>query len=74
MTILDELKEQLQEDVLTWTSGLESLDDEKYGVARMLTDSGPAWNPDDNDITRLCQIIINRVNEYKRTEDALCAI
>ena len=63
MKNLDELKEQLQEDVLTWTAGLEvSLTNPcNYTVS----DMGPVWNRDDNDVTRLCDIIIDRVNEYK---------
>ena len=31
----------------------------------MVTNSGPVYNETDNDITRLCDIIVNRVNEYK---------
>ena len=65
MRNLDELKEQLQEDASTWYEGLESLDDEIYGCAKMVTNSGPVYNETDNDITRLCDIIVNRVNEYK---------
>ena len=63
MKNLDEIKEQLQEDVLTWTAGLEvSLTNPcNYTVS----DMGPVWNRDDNDVTRLCDIIIDRVNEYK---------
>ena len=68
MKNLDELKEQLQEDVLTWTAGLEvSLTNPcNYTVS----DMGPVWNRDDNDVTRLCDIIIDRVNEYKMFEAA----
>ena len=65
MKNLDDLKEQLQEDASTWYEGLESLDDEIYGCAKMVTNSGSVYNETDNDITRLCDIIINRVNEYK---------
>jgi hypothetical protein len=64
MKTLDDLKEQLQEDASTWYEGLESLDDEIYGCAKMVTDSGPTYNETDNDITRLCQIIVERVNEF----------
>ena len=64
MKTLDDLKEQLQEDASTWYEGLESLDDEIYGCAKMVTDSGPVYNETDNDITRLCQIIVERVNEF----------
>ena len=73
MRNLDELKEQLQEDASTWYEGLESLDDEIYGCAKMVTNSGPVYNETDNDITRLCDIIINRVNEYKMFEAAEAA-
>ena len=64
MKTLDDLKEQLQEDASTWYSGLETLDDEIYGCAKIVSDSGPAWNRDDNDIARLCQIIVERVNDF----------
>ena len=68
MKNLDELNEPLQEDVLTWTAGLEvSLTNPcNYTVS----DMGPVWNRDDNDVTRLCDIIIDRVNEYKMFEAA----
>jgi hypothetical protein len=64
MKTLDDLKEQLQEDASTWYEGLESLDDEIYGCAKIVTDSGPVYNEIDNDIARLCQIIVERVNEF----------
>ena len=70
MKNLDDLKEQLQEDASTWYHGLESLDDEIYGCAKMVTDSGPVYNETDNDIARLCDIIINRINEYKMFDSA----
>ncbi len=70
MRNLDELKEQLQEDASTWYEGLESLDDEIYGCAKMVTNSGPVYNETDNDIARLCDIIINRINEYKMFDSA----
>ena len=62
MKNLDELKEQLQEDASTWYHGLESLDDEIYGCAKMVTDSGGIYQG--SDMTTLCQIIVERVNEF----------
>jgi hypothetical protein len=38
-----------------------------------VTDSGPVYNETDNDIARLCDIIINRINEYKMFEAAEAA-
>ena len=68
MKNLDELKEQLQEDVLTWTAGLEASLTNPCNYT--VSDMGPVWNRDDNDVTRLCDIIIDRVNEYKMFEAA----
>ena len=65
---LDDLKEQLQEDVLTWTAGLEASLTNPCNYT--VSDMGPVWNRDDNDVTRLCDIIIDRVNEYKMFEAA----
>jgi 23S rRNA U2552 (ribose-2'-O)-methylase RlmE/FtsJ len=59
---LDDLKEQLQEDVLTWTAGLEASLTNPCNYT--VSDMGPVWNRDDNDVTRLCQIIVERVNEF----------
>jgi len=68
MKNLDDLKEQLQEDVLTWTAGLEASLTNPCNYT--VSDMGPVWNRDDNDVTRLCDIIIDRVNEYKMFEAA----
>ena len=68
MKNLDELKEQLQEDVLTWTAGLEASQTNPCNY--IVSDMGPVWNRDDNDVSRLCDIIVNRVNEYKMFEAA----
>ena len=62
MKTLDDLKEQLQEDASTWYSDLEPLDDEIYGCAKMVTDSGGIYQG--SDMTTLCQIIVERVNEF----------
>ncbi len=51
MKNLDDLKEQLQEDAMTWHDGLE-----RNHV-----------NQSDMDI--LCDIIIARVNEFKKNKD-----
>ena len=62
MKTLDDLKEQLQEDASIWYSDLEPLDDEIYGCAKMVTDSGGIYQG--SDMTTLCQIIVERVNEF----------
>ncbi len=59
---LDDLKEQLQEDVLTWTAGLEVSQTNPCNYT--VSDMGPVWNRDDNDITRLCQVIVERIHEF----------
>jgi hypothetical protein len=50
MKNLDDLKEQLQEDAMTWHDGLE-----RNHVNR-------------SDMDILCDIIIARVNEFKKNE------
>jgi len=51
MKNLDDLREQLQEDAITWHDGLERN------------------NVSQNDMDTLCDIIIKRVNEFKKTLD-----
>ena len=51
MRNLDDLKEQLQQDAITWHDGLERN------------------NVSQNDMDTLCDIIIERVNEFKKTLD-----
>ena len=63
MKNLDDLKEQLQEDASTWYHGLESLDDEIYGCAKMVTDSGPVYNETDNDIFKLCEMLYAKIDK-----------
>ena len=50
MKNLDDLKEQLQEDAMTWHDGLE----------RNRVNS--------KDMDTLCDIIIERINEFKKNE------
>jgi len=51
MKNLDDLKEQLQEDAMTWHDGLE----------RNRVNS--------KDMDTLCDIIIERINEFKKNKD-----
>ncbi len=51
MRNLNDLKEQLQEDAMTWHDGLE------HNRVNL------------NDMDTLCNIIIERVNEFKKTFD-----
>lgn len=63
MKNLDDLKEQLQEDVMTWHDGLESNHAYPY-LEKIIGDHGNEPN-NWNDMDRLCEIIVNRINEYK---------
>ena len=56
MNNLDDLKEQLQEDAMTWYDGLER---EKVIFDWVRVNS--------KDMDTLCDIIIKRVNELKKT-------
>ena len=69
MRNLDELKEQLQEDVMTWHDGL----DNNYAyphLDKIICDHGHAPN-NWNDIDTICNIIIERVNEFKNDNPTL---
>ena len=61
--MFDELKEQLQEDVMTWHSGLENNHAYPH-LEKIICDHGHAPN-NWNDMDTLCNIIIERINEYK---------
>jgi hypothetical protein len=69
MRNLDDLKEQLQEDVMTWHDGL----DNNYAyphLDKIICDHGHAPN-NWNDIDTICNIIIERVNEFKNDNPTL---
>jgi len=61
--MFDELREQLQEDIMTWHGGLENNHAYPH-LEKIIRDQGHAPNAW-NDIDRLCDIIIERINEYK---------
>ena len=61
--MFDELKEQLQEDVMTWHSGLENNHAYPH-LEKIICDHGHAPN-NWNDMDTLCNIIIERIDEYK---------
>ena len=63
MRNLDDLKEQLQEDIMTWHDGL----DNNYAyphLDKIICDHGHAPN-NWNDMDTICNIITERINEYK---------
>ena len=63
MKNLEELKEQIQEDIMTWHDGLENNHAYPY-LENIISDHGHepnAWN----DMDKLCDIVISRINEYK---------
>ena len=69
MRNLDDLKEQLQEDVMTWHSGL----DNNYAyphLDKIICDHGHAPN-NWNDMDTICNIITERINEYKNDNPIL---
>jgi len=61
--MFDELREQLQEDVMTWHGGLENNHAYPH-LEKIICDHGHAPN-NWNDMDALCNIIIERINEYK---------
>ena len=63
MRNLSDLKEQLQEDIITWREGL----DNNYAyphLDKVICTHGHAPNAW-NDMDKLCDIVIERINEYK---------
>ena len=69
MRNLDDLKEQLQEDVMTWHDGL----DNNYAyphLDKIICDHGHAPN-NWNDMDTICNIIIERINEFKNDNPTL---
>ena len=63
MKNLEELKEQIQEDIMTWHDGLENNHAYPY-LEKIISDHGHetnAWI----DMDKLCDIVISRINEYK---------
>ena len=63
MRNFEELKEQIQEDIMTWHDGL----DNNYAyphLDKVICTHGHAPNAW-NDMDKLCDIIIERINEYK---------
>ena len=69
MRNLDDLKEQLQNDVMTWHDGL----DDNYAyphLDKIICDHGHAPN-NWNDMDTICNIITERINEYKNDNPTL---
>ena len=68
MKNLEELKEQIQEDIMTWHDGLESNHAYPY-LEKIISNHGHepnAWN----DMDKLCDIVVGRINEYKMFDSA----
>ena len=63
MKNIDDLKEQVQEDIMTWHDGLESNHAYPY-LEKIISDHGHAPNAW-NDMDKLCDIVIGRINEYR---------
>ena len=69
MRNLSDLKEQLQEDIITWHEGL----DNNYAyphLDKIICDHGHAPN-NWNDIDTLCQIVVDRIKELKNDNPTL---
>ena len=63
MRNFEELKEQIQEDIMTWHDGLERNHAYPH-LEKIICTHGHAPNAW-NDMDKLCDIIIERINEYK---------
>ena len=66
MKNLEELKEQIQEDIMTWHDGLDN--NYAYPHLEKIIRTDTLANPW-NDMDKLCDIVIERINEYKNTSN-----
>ena len=63
MRNFEELKEQIQEDIMTWHDGLENNHTYPH-LEKIISNHGHepnAWN----DMDKLCDIVIERISEFK---------
>ena len=68
MRNFEELKEQIQEDIMTWHDGLENNHAYPH-LEKIISNHGHepnAWN----DMDKLCDIVVGRINEYKMFDSA----
>ena len=63
MRNLNDLKEQIQEDIMTWHDGLERNHAYPH-LDKVICTHGHAPNAW-NDMDKLCDIVIERISEYK---------
>ncbi len=63
MRNFEELKEQIQEDIMTWHDGLERNHAYPH-LDKVICTHGHAPNAW-NDMDKLCDIVIERISEYK---------
>jgi len=63
MRNFEELKEQIQEDIMTWHDGLERNHAYPH-LEKIICTHGHAPNAW-NDMDKLCDIVIERISEYK---------
>ena len=64
----EQLKEDLQEKIMQWHDGLESNHAYPH-LEKIICDHGHtpnAWN----DMDKLCDIVVGRINEYKMFDSA----
>ena len=69
MRNFEELKEQIQEDIMTWHDGLERNHAYPH-LDKIICDHGHAPN-NWNDMDTICNIITERINEYKNDNPTL---
>ena len=69
MRNFEELKEQIQEDIMTWHDGLERNHAYPH-LDKIICTHGHAPNAW-NDMDKLCDIVIERINEFKNDNPTL---
>ena len=60
----DQMKAQVEDAVYTWLTTLET--DSATCMTYQVSDSGPLWDSDNHDITRLCKMLFEKI-DYENT-------
>ena len=64
----DEIKSELEDAVYTWLTTLEH--EPNKCLDYIVSDSGPVWNRDDNDVFKLCEMLYTKIDEHQMFEAA----
>ena len=57
----NEIKSELEDAVYTWLTTLEH--EPNKCLDYIVSDSGPVWNRDDNDVFKLCEMLYAKIDK-----------